>query len=250
MEYAKGKGLVCIGIADHDSVNGLDRAMKAAAPDGIEVIPAVEISAEEDSKEIHMLGYYIDYKDDGLLAALKQIRDDRKERLRRMVDALNRHGFNIDAEDIIKAFGDVSISRLHIAQYMKDKKLISSWRDAFKKYIGDDKSCYVASFRLSSKEVIDLIKRAKGIPVIAHPGLNKVDSLLPKLIKEGIEGIEAYHSEHSGPVSKRYEKYAREHNLIYTGGSDCHGDAKGAVLMGSVTVPYSCVEAMKRLCKL
>lgn len=247
VRYAKDKGLDCIGIADHDSINGLSEAIKVASSDGVEVVPAVEISAEEEGKEIHMLGYYIDYKDNNLLAALKQIREDRKKRLHKMVDALNQHGFNMDAEDIIRFFGDVSISRLHIAQYMKEKNLISSWRDVFKKYIGDDKPCYVASFRLSSKQVIDLIEEAKGVPVIAHPGLNKVDRLLPKLIEEGIKGLEAYHSEHKGFLPEHYVEYARKHGLVYTGGSDCHGDAKGAVLMGNVTVPYSCVEELKRL---
>ncbi|MFH1868600.1 MAG: PHP domain-containing protein [Candidatus Omnitrophota bacterium] len=249
VEYAKDKGLECIAIADHDSVNGLGQAMEAASSVGVEVIPAVEISAEEDGKEIHMLGYLIDYKDSKLLAVLQQIRDDRKKRLHKMVIALNQHGFNIDPEDIIRYSGDVSISRLHIAQYMKAKNLISSWREAFKKYIGDDKPCYVASFRLSTKQVIDLIEDAKGVPVIAHPGLNKVDKLLPKLIEEGIKGIEAYHSEHRGSVPEHYVEYARKHGLVYTGGSDCHGDSKGDVLMGNVTVPYSCVEELKRLSK-
>ena len=247
VRYAKEKGLSCIAIADHDSINGLDKAISAGLSCGVEVIPAVEVSAEEDEKEIHMLGYYIDYKDKEFLGILKQIREDRKERLYKMVDALNKHGFKIDAEDVIKFTGDVSISRLHIAQYMKFKELIPNWREAFKKYIGDDKSCYVASFRHSAKQTVELIKKAKGVAVIAHPGVNNVDSLLPKLIEQGIEGIEVFHSEHSASASRRYEKYAKEHNLVVTGGSDCHGNAKGSVLMGTVTVAYSYVEELKKL---
>lgn len=246
VRYAKKIGLSCIAVADHDSVEALDEALGAGLNYGIEVVPAVEVSAEENGKELHMLGYYIDYKDEDFKAVLKQIREDRKNRLYKMVDALNRHGFNIDVDDLIKSVGEVSISRLHIAQYMKNKNFISSWREAFNRYIGDDKPCYVASFRHSSKQAIDLIKRARGIPVISHPGLNKVDSLLPRLVEQGIEGIEVFHSEHSSSTSKYYEKYAKEHGLLVTGGSDCHGTIKGRVLMGEVTIPYSYVEELKK----
>jgi predicted metal-dependent phosphoesterase TrpH len=245
VEHAAKEQLYCIAISDHDSVKGLDEAIHAGENHGVEVIPAVEISAEEDEKELHILGFYINYNEKGLLSLLKQIREDRKERLYKMAEVLKKHGIDIDADDVIKFTGDVSISRLHIAQYMKTKGLVSSWREAFNKYIGDDKPCYIASFRYSAKQAIDLIKSAKGIPVIAHPGLNRVDGLLPKLIEYGIEGIEAYHTDHNAGVSKYYEKYAKEHNLLITGGSDCHGMAKGKILMGKITVPYAYVEALK-----
>lgn len=250
VSYAKRTGLGCIGIADHDSVDGLDEAFLAGEAYDVEVIPAVEVSAEEDKKELHILGYCIDYKDEDLKAVLSQIREDRKNRLYKMAEALNKHGVNIDADDLIRSVGEVSISRLHIARYMEAKNLVSSWREAFSKYIGDDKPCYVASFRHSSKEAIELIKKAKGIPVIAHPGLNKIDNLLPKLIEQGMAGIEAFHSEHSSSASRYYEKYAREHGLLVTGGSDCHGIRKGRILMGRVTVPYSYVEELKRSRKI
>lgn len=250
VSYAKRTGLGCIGIADHDSVDGLDEAFLAGEAYDVEVIPAVEVSAEEDKKELHILGYCIDYKDEDLKAVLSQIREDRKNRLYKMAEALNKHGVDIDADDLIKSVGEVSISRLHIAHYMEAKNLVSSWREAFSKYIGDDKPCYVASFRHSSKEAIELIKKAKGIPVIAHPGLNKIDNLLPKLIEQGMAGIEAFHSEHSSSASRYYEKYAREHGLLVTGGSDCHGTRKGRILMGKVTVPYSYVEELKRSRKI
>lgn len=250
VSYAKRTGLGCIGIADHDSVDGLDEAFLAGEAYDVEVIPAVEVSAEEDKKELHILGYCIDYKDEDLKAVLSQIREDRKNRLYKMAEALNKHGVNIDADDLIRSVGEVSISRLHIAHYMEAKNLVSSWREAFSKYIGDDKPCYVASFRHSSKEAIELIKKAKGIPVIAHPGLNKIDNLLPKLIEQGMAGIEAFHSEHSSSASRYYEKYAREHGLLVTGGSDCHGIRKGRILMGRVTVPYSYVEELKGLRKI
>jgi len=246
VEHAKRVGLDCIAITDHDSVNGIEEAKQTGDALGVEIVPAVEVSADEDGKEIHILGYYINYKDSKLLDILKQIREDRKKRLYKMVEALNQHGLSIDAEDLIKFCGDVSISRLHIAHYMKEKKLVSSWREAFHKYIGDTKPCYVSSFRFSPKQTIDLIKEAKGIPVIAHPGLNRLEGFVDKMVEEGIEGIEVFHGEHSGCMVQHYQKYAKEHNLLLTGGSDCHGKAKGEILMGRVTIPYSYVEALKK----
>jgi len=247
VEYAKSKGLNCIAISDHDSVAGLKEALETAGLLGIEVIPAVEISAEEDGKELHILGYFIDFASKTLLDTLAQIRENRKQRLYKMVDALKRHGVDIDADDVIKFAKDVSISRLHVAQYMEAKGLVPSWRDAFKKYIGDDRPCYVASFRFTARQAIDLIKNSGGIPVIAHPGLNNVDGLLTKLVGYGIRGVEAFHTDHTKSVSMHYEDYARSNNLLVTGGSDCHGRAKGKILMGTVTIPYKYVEALKDL---
>ena len=245
IEHAKKIELSCLAISDHDSIDGVQEAIDQASSCGIEVIPAVEMSAEENGKELHILGYLIDHRHQVLTSTLKQIREDRKQRLRMMTDALSKEGIDIDADELMKFAGDVSISRLHIAQYMQHKGIVSSWKEAFVRYIGDDKPCYIASFRLSARQVVDIIKCAQGIPVIAHPGLNNVEQLLPKLVEQGIAGIEVFHSEHSRAVTKRLERYARKNGLYVTGGSDCHGRSKGRVLMGNTTVAYSCVEEMK-----
>jgi len=245
IEQASKVGLGCVGICDHDSINGLSEAISVGSSCGVEVIPGVEVSAEENGKELHILGYFIDYENSHLTDMLKQIRDDRKNRAHNIIKALNRHGFDIDAEDVMSFVGDVSLSRLHIAQYMESRKLIPCWRDAFDHYIGDGKPCYIANFRLCAKEAIDLITSASGIPVIAHPGVNGADDFLPSLIKQGIRGIEAYHPEQSSSMSSYYVKYAKEENLLVTGGSDCHGTVKGNLLMGTVTVSYSRVQDLK-----
>ena len=243
--HAKKKGLSCVAITDHDSVAGIDEAMSAGNGDGIEVIPGVEISAEENGKEMHILGYYVNYKDKKLLNFLKEIRKDRVSRLHKMVEALNERGIEINAKEFLKSVGDVSISRLHLAHYMAQTGLVKDWCEAFSKYIGDTKPCYVSNFTYSSREVIDLIKSAKGVSVIAHPGLNKLDYILPRLLEEGIQGIEAYHGKHNESAVKKYCDFANENNLVVTGGSDCHGRAKGDMLLGTVKIPYSFVEALQ-----
>jgi len=245
VRVASEKGVCCISITDHDSVFGIDEAMSAGNAYNVEIIPGVEISAEESGSQMHILGYCINYRDPRLLDFLAKIRQDRIARLYKMVELLKNRGMEIDVKDLMKFAGDVSISRLHIAKYMHKKGFISNWRDAFKKYIGDNKPCYVSSFRYTSKEVIDIIKISGGISVIAHPGINSIDNILPRLISEGLEGIEVFHSEHSDKTAKAYEGLAREHNLIVTGGSDCHGDLKGEFLLGKTTISYAYVEALK-----
>lgn len=249
VRIASEKGICCISITDHDSVFGIAEAMSAGNAYNVEIISGVEISAEESGREMHILGYCINYRDPRLLDFLAKIRQDRIGRLYKMAGLLKKHGIEIEAKDIIQSAGDVSISRLHVAKYMHKKGLVSHWRDAFKKYIGDNKPCYVASFRYAPKEVMDIIKISGGIPVIAHPGVNSLDNILPRLISEGLEGIEVFHSEHSDKTARAYESFAREHNLIITGGSDCHGNLKGELLLGKITIPYSYVEALKNALK-
>lgn len=246
VKLASEKELSCISICDHDTVSGVEEAIFAGKDFGVEVVPGVEMSAEEDGRELHILGYFIDYKDESFIQSLNQIRADRKERLFKIVDALNHCGIGIKAEDILAFAGDVSISRLHVARYLLKRGFVNSLQDAFDKYIGDTAPCYVANFRFSAKEVIDLIKSAKGISVIAHPGLNNVKNLLPKIFQAGIEGIEVYHSKHNSALISYYSRYAKKKGLFITGGSDCHGLNKEELLIGKVTIPYSFVQEMKR----
>jgi 3',5'-nucleoside bisphosphate phosphatase len=249
VKSADEKGLACCAITDHDSVSGVAQGIEAGNALGVEIIPAVEISAEESGREIHILGYCIDYKDNRLLGFLSNIRKDRINRLHKMIGLLKEHGVSVDINELLKIAGDVSISRLHIAKYMQKKGIVANWRDAFKTYIGDNKPCYVSSFRYTAKDVIEMIKLSGGISVIAHPGLYKIDSILLKLIQQGIKGIEVYHTEHSANMSAAYKDFAEKHNLLITGGSDCHGNVKGGLLIGKTTIPYSYVEALKNAAK-
>jgi 3',5'-nucleoside bisphosphate phosphatase len=249
VRIAGERGLCCISITDHDSVAGIDEAIKSGEKYNVEVITGVEISAEESGREIHILGYCINSKDHKLLAFLGQIKRDRVERLFKIIECLNTHKIVIDAHEFMEFAGDVSISRLHIAKFMQKKGFVLNWRDAFAKYIGDGKPCYISSFRYQTKEVIDIIKSAGGVPVIAHPALSKVEEILPRLIAEGLSGIEAFHSEHSPKTARYYENFARAHNLLVTGGSDCHGQLKNEILIGKTKIPYSYVEVLKNASK-
>ncbi len=246
MAYAKRQNLSCIAIADHDNVDAIPTAINLQGAYNIELIPAVEITAQEDGKELHILGYFIDWQSKNLKEKLEKICQVRRDRLYEMVDKLKDYGINADAEKIIKYAKSKAISRLHVAKYLVEKGYLTSLKTAFNKYIGDGKPCYVGHFKFSSKEAIDNIKESGGIAVIAHPGLDNVSNCLPTLVKNGIEGIEVYHSDHTKSTTESLKDFAREHNLLMTGGSDCHGDNKRQRLMGKIRLPYEYVEKLKK----
>lgn len=246
VENARKVGLSCIAVTDHDCVDGVMPAIKAAKKHGPEIIPGVEMSAQEKGREVHLLGFFPDIKDKKFLEKLKTIRRDRVERVYRMVEKLKKYNVRLDPERVFELSGPGSVGRLHVAAVLEEEGYVSSIEEAFKRFIGDKGPCYVAHYEISAKEAIAELKRVGAVVVYAHPHLMGGDGLIPQFIKYGLDGIEAYHSEHSKQVTKRYVELAEECGLLVTGGSDCHGLNKGRMLMGTVNVPYSLVEELKR----
>ena len=243
---AKEKGLAAIAICDHDTVDGIDPCMSIGREKGVEIIPGIEMSVEKLDAEIHVLGYFIDWKQDWLRKKLKEIQDSRVERIHIMIKKLNSMGVKVDAEEVFKiAVNKGSVGRLHVAKAMLNSGAIKKLREAFDKYIGFAKPCYVPYTKLSPKETMGLILKAGGVPVIAHPNLIGNDECISEFVEYGLRGLEVYHTDHKPHISKRYETMAKELGLLMTGGSDCHGMGKGRVLMGTVRVPYEIVEKLK-----
>ena len=243
---AKERGLSAIAICDHDTVDGIDPCMAIGPGYGVEIIPGIEMSVEKMDAEIHVLGYFIDWKQDWLRKKLKEIQDSRVERLFVIIEKLKAVGIKIDAEEVFRiAVNKGSVGRLHIAKAMLNSGAIKNLREAFDKYIGFAKPCYVPYTKLSPKETMDLILKAGGVPVIAHPDLIGNDKYIDEFIDHGLRGLEVYHTDHKSHVSMRYEAMAKDLGLMMTGGSDCHGMGKGRILMGTVRVPYELVEKLK-----
>jgi len=243
---AASLGLSAIAVTDHDTVAGLRPSLEVAAEKNLEVLPGIELSAEYDGSEIHILGYLIDYENKKLLKQLDILQKNRIERIYEMVEKLNGLELELKAEDVFSAFPDSIVGRLHVARVLLQRGLVSSTQEAFQKYIGDTCPAYVLGFKLSPKEAIQLIRESGGIPVLAHPYTIKSDTLLLELIKEGIMGLEAYYPEHSQAVTNFYLNLARENNLLVTGGSDFHGDGKPNVKMGCLKVYYELVDELKK----
>jgi len=245
IKAACSKGLSAIALVDHDTVNGVLETLELGAQVGIEVLPGIELTAEYLGNEIHILGYLLDYESVLLKNKLDSLRSYRIERVYKITDKLQSIGMNLSPESVFDISKNGIPGRLHIARAMVKEKLVGSVQDAFKKYIGDKSPGYVSGFRLSPLEGIELIRAARGIPVLAHPYLLNNDDLIPQFAEYGLMGLEVYYPEHTQAMINYYLDLAKKLNLLVTGGSDCHGAAKPEVKIGSLKVSYELVEKLK-----
>ncbi len=214
-------GLSAIAIADHDTVDGVVELLKETPPADIEVIPALEINTDLDEKEIHILGYLIDVGSPILLQALKEQREARIKRNKEIIERLNRLGLELSLEEVFEIAGD-SMGRPHIAQVLVNKNYAESKEEAFSKWLKRGSPGYVPRCSMSWWEAVEVINRAGGIAVLAHPGKSFIDHLIPQMVKEGIQGIEVWHPSHSPEDCQRYLRMVEEFSLLATGGSDAH----------------------------
>lgn len=243
-------GFSAISICDHDSVSGLKDAFKKAENTSLEIIPGIELSCEKNNSEVHILGYFIDWKNVAFEATLKGLRDARINRAEKILNKLKKYNIYLDIEELLNMSKSEAVGRLHIATLLFEKGYVKTKEEAFKKFIGDKGPCYISGFKLTPLEGIKLIKKYGGIPVIAHPYLIEDESYLEELVKLGIEGIEVMHSDHSHQDARLYANFAKIHNLLITGGSDDHGKAKKKALIGTVKLPYKYVECLKEKIKI
>jgi len=237
--------LSAVAITDHDTVDGIPSAIEMAEKKNVEILAGIELTAEYEGIEIHILGYLIDYKARGLLEKLETLKKNRIERIYKMVDRLKGMGLTLSPQTIFDLSKEGTVGRLHVARAMVKERLVSSVPEAFQKYIGDKSPAYILGFRFSPAEAIELIKDAGGIPVLAHPYSLNNDEIILKFIDSGLMGLEVYYPEHSQAMINFYLDLAKKHNLLVTGGSDCHGNAKPGVKMGSIKIPYDLVERLK-----
>lgn len=242
---AKRVGLDCISVVDHDTVSGIQDCLNLAERDNIEVLPGIELTVEYVGLEVHILGYLIDDENKILREKLEQLKKDRVERIHKITDKLKAIGINLGPERVFDIAGGGTVGRLHVARALVKEGLTSSIGEAFQKYIGDNCPAYVLGFRLTPYEAVSLIKTAGGIAVLAHPYSLNRDELIPELIDCGMMGLEVYYPEHTQAVTNSYLGLAKKYNLLVTGGSDCHGDAKPGVKIGSIKIPYDLVDKLK-----
>ena len=256
MAYARNKGAAAVSLTDHDTIEGLKSALAAGKEIGLEVIPGLEISAQYPGGTMHLLGYYIDPSDPNLNRELLRLQEARRERNPKIISKLQSLGIPITF-DQVQALAMGQIGRPHIAQVLFQLGVVSSFEEAFHKYLAKGALAYVEKFRFSPHEAISLIARAGGIPVLAHPFTLNYSSLrdLKKLVEElrnsGLKGMEVIYSEHTPVQTGNYFSLVKELNLIYTGGSDFHGYIKKDVDLltgrGDLKIPYQIVEDLKAL---
>ncbi|MBO9596647.1 MAG: PHP domain-containing protein [Cohnella sp.] len=232
-------GLGAIAITDHDTVAGIPEALEAAKEAGILVVPGVEISTAAKGKDIHILGYGIDYRDQRFIDRLLTLRDTRDSRNAMIVARLNELGMKItigevEAEANRNRRGIGSVGRPHIAQVLIDRGYVSDLREAFDRYLGEGKAAYVVPPRIEPLTAVAWIHEAGGAAIVAHPGLYGEDELVASLLDGGADGLEAYHSDHDEAEERKYAKLAADRGKLITGGSDYHGSREGVVFHGPI----------------
>ena len=237
-------GFSAIAITDHDILDGIELAITAGDQYGVEVIPGVELSAESDGEEIHILGFYVDRFDQQFQQKLREFRESRRTRAMMMVDKLNQLGIEIEYDDVLKRADSSSVGRPHVAAALVEKGHVDTASEAFYRFLGDGGPAYVVKHKLSPADAIAMTLDAGGVPVLAHPGVLQ-QSIIPEMVSLGLMGLEVFHPYHTAQVSDYYSDLARRYNLLITGGSDCHGQAKGKMTMGAVRLPYEYVGLLK-----
>jgi len=221
-EASARAGLAAFSLTDHDTLKGLNEASAAAKNLNIEFVPGIEMSCLLGDREVHILGYY-PQQSDQLLAVLERMRNERRDRIEKVITALRSLGFKLSLEDLKDEAKDAAPGRLHLARLLLKRKYVHTVDEAFKLYLGKGKPAYISRKLSAAAGVIQLLKDCSAITVLAHPGKDgkrDVDSLL----NYGLDGVEVFHPDHSPAIIKYYKKVAEENNLLITGGSDYHGD--------------------------
>ena len=195
---ANQKNIDILAITDHDTTDGLSEAMEATKDLSLELITGVELSAQFQNREVHILGYFINVTDSRFQSRLEALRSTRIERIRHILDRLHILGIDISLTDVEQCAGIGTIGRPHIAQVLLLKKYVSSIKDAFEQFLGSRGKAYIQRAVPEAREIIGWIIDAGGIPVLAHPyweGLNKEESIAAcqTLADQGLQGLEVFY---------------------------------------------------------
>jgi predicted metal-dependent phosphoesterase TrpH len=239
-----------LAICDHDTVDGIAPAIEAAGRyPGLTVIPGVEMSTLAVGSEVHMLGYFIDYSDSEFKKLLSELSDSRIGRAQAMVEKVNEMGMKIEWARVQELAGDGTIGRPHIANAMLEKGYVSTFKEAFDKYIAQGGPAYVERSKITPAEAVGIILKAGGLPVLAHPfTVNEPEKLIKELKEAGLVGMEVYYDNYSPEERKTLSKLAAKYDLVAVGGSDYHGiDDAVETLLGESETP---VESAEKLIEL
>jgi hypothetical protein len=239
-----------LAVTDHDTVGGCAAAAAACAAAGMTFVTGIEISAMRDDHDIHVLGYFIDVTAPGLHAFLSEQRRRRIDRVRQMVARLAALGIELDAEAILRpALEDPrkAAGRPWIARALVAGGHVANTDEAFDRWLERGKPAFVPRPGASPAEVISRIHDAKGIASLAHPALVGHDEWIGGLVAEGLDALEAYHSEHDSVATARYLAMASTLSIAVSGGSDFHGDpSHGPSHPGAVSLPGDAYDQLRR----
>ncbi len=245
LRKAAAAGLAAIAITDHDTAAGVREALSGPIPEGLEVVPGIEVSSYVGERDLHVLGYFID----PYSAVLREYEEERAAartaRLSHIIERLNAAGYPIAREEV-EALCDGAPGRPHIARVLIAKGFAKSMSDCFQRILGRGGPGYVPYPKPEAREAAALIAAARGVAVIAHAALDRLDPALDELVEKGMRGIEVWHPDHDAAARERYAAYARRRGLLCSGGSDFHGEGrKDGGSLGGTSCPRECLEALR-----
>lgn len=246
---AKKRGLKAIAVTDHDTIAGVELAQIAGKKHDLEVISGIELSAAYNEREIHILGYGMDYTSPSFLEALEDFATKRIKRNQLILEALTKQGVYLDFCDVNKQFNQAAIlTRAHFANALLEKGYVKYRQEAFDRYLGDGKPACMPKQLLPAEACIKLIHEAGGYAILAHPSLYKLNKvrmydLIYTLKGKGLDGIESIYPAYTPTQQKEFLKLCSKLDLLPTGGSDFHGENKPSIQLGigsgSLYVPHT-----------
>ncbi|MCR5501998.1 MAG: HAD-IIB family hydrolase [Lachnospiraceae bacterium] len=259
VRHAVEKGLSAIALTDHDTIDGIREAMVAAAHAGkaghpFELIPGIEFSTEYEGRDVHVLGLFIDIHNDFLIRRLIRFEKSRNRRNVEMAERLTAAGMPVSMEELRSEFPDSVITRAHFARMLFKKGFVKTVREAFDRFIGDGRPCYIRRRNISPMRAVEIIRKAGGFPVLAHPVLchmssSRLDTLVGRLTAAGLMGIEAVYSTYDPSDERDMRRLADKYGLVISGGSDFHGKAKPGISLGTgkgkLFLPYSMLDTIR-----
>jgi predicted metal-dependent phosphoesterase TrpH len=256
MRHARAVGIEVIALTDHDTLSGLEEASEEAARIGLEFIPGVEISAENNPGTLHMLGYFIDPSDTELVQTLAWLRGGRDDRNHLILSKLAELGCPLEWDEVEALAGGESMGRPHIATAMLNRGYVATFNEAFERYLGKGAAAYTDRKKMTPEVAIERIRSAGGLPVLAHPQTlsladDELTDLVARLAGMGLAGIEVYYYSHSEEETAFYKTLANRYGLGLTGGSDFHGpgmiETRLGIGRGNMNIPRSVADDLKRL---
>jgi len=246
LAIVREKKLTAFSITDHDTLEGYHQTCQHLENGDPELVPGVELSAIENGEDLHMLAYMFDPDNRELNDCLETFQETRRHRGRLMVDKLNALGLEITFEAVEMAAGSTVIGRPHVAEVMVQFGHVSTFEEAFWKYIGTKGPAYVPKSKITPADAIKLVHNAGGLAVLAHPFIGDAHEHIESLAGIGLDGLEAYHYSHRKHQVNRIKSLAKRYDLFVTGGSDYHGRVETEGEIGSLQVPANVLENMKQ----
>ena len=238
--HAAASGIRILAVTDHDTTDGFDEGAAEASRRGLLLIPGIEITAVDRGRDVHMLGYFFDRRDGGLVQFLTAQRATRIARIVEIANRLGALGMPVDVQPLLEEAqhqSSKSIGRPKLARAMIDAGYVATTREAFDRWLGQGCPAFIERAGASPEEVIGIVHRAGGLVSLAHPGRTRIDQRIAALRDAGLDAIEVYHSDHDAGMVATYLELARQLDVMITGGSDFHGDPAYGIEPGVSVLP-------------